>query len=164
MNRIIHLTIFYFFIIMVLSQNLIFSQVYRFTGDPQIVLEEGNYKQVYNAGMYFYYDRDWELAIKFFSRCSDLTRKKTKHYSPLTWSYIYSGDYTSAIPIISKLTNRKEKQLIRLILKEVSSSKKKKKLSKREIDQVVRDKKDLIRGTRDNLISMSKHEIVNYGP
>ena len=62
------------------------------------------------------------------------------------------------------LTNRKEKQLMRLILKEVSSSKKKKKLSKREIDQVVMDKKDLIRRTRDNLISMSKHEIVNYGP
>ena len=164
MNRKIHLTIFYFFIIIGLSQNLIFPQVYRFTGDPQIVIEEGNYKQVYNTGMYFYYDRDWELAIKFFSRCSDLTRKKTKHYSPLTWSYIYSGDYTSAIPIISKLTNRKEKQLIRLILKEVSSSKKKKKLSKREIDQVVMDKKDLIRRTRDNLISMSKHEIVNYGP
>ena len=116
MNRKIHLTIFYFFIVMGLSQNLIFPQVYRFTGDPQIVIEEGNYKQVYNTGMYFYYDRDWELAIKFFSRCSDLTRKKTKHYSPLTWSYIYSGDYTSAIPIISKLTNRKEKQLIRLIL------------------------------------------------
>ena len=120
MNRKIHLTIFYFFIVMGLSQNLIFPQVYRFTGDPQIVIEEGNYKQVYNTGMYFYYDRDWELAIKFFSRCSDLTRKKTKHYSPLTWSYIYSGDYTSAIPIISKLTNRKEKQLIRLILNSVS--------------------------------------------
>ena len=120
MNRKIHLTIFYSFIVMGLSQNLIFPQVYRFTGDPQIVIEEGNYKQVYNTGMYFYYDRDWELAIKFFSRCSDLTRKKTKHYSPLTWSYIYSGDYTSAIPFISKLTNRKEKQLIRLILKAVS--------------------------------------------
>ena len=62
---------------MCLSQNFIFSQIYRFTGDPQIVIEEGNYKQVYNTGMYFYYDRDWELAIKFFSRCSDLTRKKT---------------------------------------------------------------------------------------
>ena len=112
MNRKIHLTIFYFFMVMGLSQNLIFPQVYRFTGDPQIVIEEGNYKQVYNTGMYFYYDRDWELAIKFFSRCSDLTRKKTKHYSPLTWSYIYSGNYTGAIPFISKLSNRKEKQLL----------------------------------------------------
>ena len=164
MIRKTYLTKFYFFIIIYLSQGFIFSQVYRFTGDPQIVIEEGNYKQVYNTGMYFYYDRDWELAIKFFSRCSDLTRKKTKHYSPLTWSHIYSGDYINAISLISKLTNKKEKQLIRLILKEVSSSKKKKKLSKREIDQVVRDKKDLIRRTRDNLISMSKHEIVNYGP
>ena len=30
--------------------------------------------------------------------------------------------------------------------------------------RVIIDKKDLIRRTRDNLISMSKHEIVNYGP
>ena len=149
---------------MYLSQNFIFSQVYRFTGDPQIVLEEGNYKQVYNTGMYFYFNRQWELAIEFFSRCSDLTRKKTKHYSPLIWSQIYFGDYTSAIPYISKLTNKKEKQLVRLLLKEITSSKKKIKLSKREIDRVVMDKKDLIKRTRDNLMSMSKHEIVNYGP
>ena len=164
MNRKIYLTSFYFFLIMCLSQNFIFSQIYRFTGDPQIVLEEGSYKQVYNTGTYFYYNRQWELAIEFFSRCSDLTRKRTKHYSPLLWSHIYSGDYTSAIPFISKLTNRKEKQLVRLLLKEITSSKKKNKLSKREIDRVAMDKKDLIRRTRDNLISMSKHEIVNYGP
>ena len=98
MNRKIHLTIFYFFIVMGLSQNLIFPQVYRFTGDPQIVIEEGNYKQVYNTGMYFYYDRDWELAIKFLSRCSDLTRKK-----PNTIHLLLGAIYIRAIILVPSL-------------------------------------------------------------
>ena len=66
--------------------------------------------------------------------------------------------------LISKLRDRKEKQLVKLVLKEITYRKKKNKLSKREVDLVVMDKKDLIKRTRDNLISMSKHEIVNYGP
>ena len=149
---------------MYLPQGFTFSQIYRFIGDPQIILEQGNYKQAYNAGMYFFNNRQWALAIEFLTKCSDLTRKKTKHYSPLLWSHIYSGDYTNAISLISKLRDRKEKQLVKLVLKEITYRKKKNKLSKREVDLVVMDKKDLIKRTRDNLISMSKHEVVNHGP
>ena len=142
----------------------VYSQEYIFVGDPQIVLEKGSYKQNYNTGMYFFYKRQWPLAIEFFSRCNELTRKKVKHFSPLTWSHIYMNEYILAIRSISSLPNRKEKQLVRLVLKEVTSLRTKHRLSKKEIDRVVKDKKNLIKRTRDNLMAMSKHEITNYGP
>jgi dimeric dUTPase (all-alpha-NTP-PPase superfamily) len=82
----------------------------------------------------------------------------------LTWSYIYSGEYIEAIRSISELNNRKEKRLIRLLLKEITSLGTKDKLSKKEIDKIVLDKKDIIKRTRANLIVMSKHEIIDYGP
>ena len=82
----------------------------------------------------------------------------------MTWSYIYSGEYIEAIRSISELNNRKEKRLIRLLLKEITSLGTKDKLSKKEIDKIVLDKKDIIKRTRANLIVMSKHEIIDYGP
>jgi len=142
----------------------VYSQEYIFVGDPQIVLEKGSYKQNYNTGMYFFYKRQWPLAIEFFSRCDELTRKRVKHFSPLTWSHIYMNKYILAIRSISNLPNRKEKQLVRLVLKEITSLGTKHRLSKKEIDRVVKDKKNLIKRTRDNLMAMSKHEITNYGP
>jgi len=157
--------IFTLFIILLSSiKSPVYSQEYIFVGDPKIVLEEGNYKQNYNTGMYFFYKHQWVLAIEFFSRCSELTRKKKKHFSPLTWSYIYSGEYIEAIRSISELNNRKEKLLISLLLKEITSLGTKDKLSKKEIDKIVLDKKDIIKRTRANLIVMSKHEIIDYGP
>ena len=110
-----------------------YGQVYIFVGDPQIVLEAGTYKQNYNTGMYFFYKRNWDLAIEMFLRCSELTRKRDKHFLPLTWSYIYSGQYVEAIQSISFLNNRKEKQLIRLVLKKVNSLRKNNNLSKKDL-------------------------------
>jgi hypothetical protein len=141
-----------------------YGQVYIFVGDPQIVLEAGTYKQNYNTGMYFFYKRNWDLAIEMFLRCSQLTRKRDKHFSALTWSYIYSGQFVEAIRSISYLNNRKEKQLIRLVLKKVTSLRKNNKLSKKDIDRIVSDKKDIIKRTRTNIVAMSKHEIIDYGP
>ena len=141
-----------------------YGQVYIFVGDPQIVLEAGTYKQNYNTGMYFFYKRNWDLAIEMFLRCSELTRKRDKHFSPLTWSYIYSGQFVEAIRSISYLNNRKEKQLIRLVLKKVTSLRKNNKLSKKDIDRIVSDKKDIIKRIRTNIVAMSKHEIIDYGP
>ena len=151
-------------IFILIASRPVYSQEYIFVGDPQIVLEKGSYKQNYNTGMYFFYKRQWPLAIEFFSRCNELTRKKVKHFSPLTWSHIYMNEYILAIRSISSLPNRKEKQLVRLVLKEVTSLRTKHRLSKKEIDRVVKDKKNLIKRTRDNLMAMSKHEITNYGP
>ena len=74
------------------------------------------------------------------------------------------NEYILAIRSISSLPNRKEKQLVRLVLKEVTSLRTKHGLSKKEIDRVVQDKKNLIKKTRANLIAMSKHEIIDYGP
>ena len=151
-------------IFILIASRPVYSQEYIFVGDPQIVLEKGSYKQNYNTGMYFFYKREWPLAIEFFSRCDKLTRKRVKHFSPLTWSHIYMNEYILAIRSISSLPNRKEKQLVRLVLKEITSLGNKHRLSKKEIDTVVQDKKNLIKKTRANLMAMSKHEIINYGP
>ena len=151
-------------IFILIASRPVYSQEYIFIGDPQIVLEKGSYKQNYNTGMYFFYKRQWPLAIEFFSRCDKLTRKRVKHFSPLTWSHIYMNEYILAIRSISSLPNRKEKQLVRLVLKEITSLGTKHRLSKKEIDRVVQDKKNLIKKTRANLMAMSKHEIINYGP
>ena len=151
-------------IFILIASRPVYSQEYIFVGDPKIVLEKGSYKQNYNTGMYFFYKREWPLAIEFFSRCDKLTRKRVKHFSPLTWSHIYMNEYTLAIRSISSLPNRKEKQLVRLVLKEITSLGTKHRLSKKEIDRVVQDKKNLIKKTRANLMAMSKHEIINYGP
>ena len=151
-------------IFILIASRPVYSQEYIFVGDPKIVLEKGSYKQNYNTGMYFFYKREWPLAIEFFSRCDKLTRKRVKHFSPLTWSHIYMNEYILAIRSISSLPNRKEKQLVRLVLKEITSLGTKHRLSKKEIDRVVQDKKNLIKKTRVNLMAMSKHEIINYGP
>ena len=151
-------------IFILIASRPVYSQEYIFIGDPQIVLEKGSYKQNYNTGMYFFYKREWPLAIEFFSRCDKLTRKRVKHFSPLTWSHIYMNEYILAIRSISSLPNRKEKELVRLVLKEITSLGTKHGLSKKEIDRVVQDKKNLIKKTRVNLMAMSKHEIINYGP
>jgi len=82
----------------------------------------------------------------------------------LIWSYIYEGEYSKAIGSLSNLKDRKEKQLIRLVLKQVTSKGKKNKLNKNAVDRIIADKKDIIERTRDNLIAMSKHEIIDYGP
>ena len=158
----------YFFTFFVFFHASVFepsyAQEYIFVGDPAIVIEEGTYKQNFNTGMYFYHKHQWTLAIEFFNRCSELTRKRVKHLTPLIWSYIYEGEYSKAISSLSNLKDRKEKQLIRLVLKQVTSKGKKNKLNKNAVDRIIADKKDIIERTRDNLIAMSKHEIIDYGP
>ena len=47
--------IFTLFIILLSSiKSPVYSQEYIFVGDPKIFLEEGNYKENYNTGMYFF--------------------------------------------------------------------------------------------------------------
>ena len=93
-------------LIHIFAIRTIYAQEYIFIGDPATILEHGTYKQSFNTGMYFYHKRQWTLAIDIFNRCSELTRKKVKHYKPLTWTYIYSGEYSLAIKSLSNINPR----------------------------------------------------------
>ena len=89
-----------------LLSNLLIAQKYIFEGDPQLIFEEGSFKQNYNTGLFFYNTNQWELAIKLLKRCDELTRRKTIHYKPLAWSHIYIGDYAEAEKFLKKIKNK----------------------------------------------------------
>ena len=102
-----------------LLSNLLIAQKYIFEGDPQLIFEEGSFKQNYNTGLFFYNTNQWELAIKLLKRCDELTRRKTIHYKPLAWSHIYIGDYAEASKFLKKIKNKKHADLVRLVLKDL---------------------------------------------
>ena len=138
------------------------AQVYIFEGDPDLILEQGTYKQNYNTGMYFYHMRHWEDAIIMLDRCSALTRKKTKHIFPLMWSYIYNGDYENAIKILEDVKDNKKKRLIRLVIRHLNSVSENDKLIKEDIDKILLEKKKLISRMKEEIAYLSKHSIINY--
>lgn len=149
--------------IILLFSNPISGQKYFFEGDPQLVFEEGNFKQNYNTGLFFFNTNQWKIAIKFFNRCSELTRKKTVHYKPLVWSYIYTGKYNLAKKLIPKIKNKKHNQIVRLLIKDLQKLPKRKKVSKDEIDRNYKSKKDLIKKTRENIIAFAKRKVIDFG-
>ena len=138
------------------------AQVYIFEGDPELILEQGTYKQNYNTGMYFYKMRHWEDAIIMLDRCFTLTRKKTKHIFPLMWSYIYNGDYENAIKILEDVKDNKKKRLIRLVISHLNSLNENNKLIKEDIDKILLDKKRLISRMKKEIAYLSKQSIINY--
>ena len=138
------------------------AQVYIFEGDPDLILEQGTYKQNYNTGMYFYHMRHWEDAIIMLDRCFALTRKKTKHIFPLMWSYIYNGDYENAIKILEDVKDNKKKGLIRLVIRHLNSISENDKLIKEDIDKILLDKKRLISRMKEEIAYLSKQSIINY--
>jgi hypothetical protein len=140
-----------------------FGQEYIFEGDPQLVYEKGNYKQNYNTGLFFFHTDQWKIAIKFFKRCNELTRKKTNQYEPLAWSYIYSGKYNLAKESLARIKNKKHKQVVRLLIKDLKRLPKRKKVSKKDIDVIYKNKIDLIKKTRDNIIAIAKLKVMDYG-
>jgi len=149
--------------IILLFLNPISGQKYFFEGDPQLVFEEGNFKQNYNTGLFFFNTNQWKIAIKFFNRCSELTRKKTVHYKPLVWSYIYIGKYNLAKKLIPKIKNKKHNQIVRLLVKDLQKLPKRKKVSKDEIDRYYKNKKELIKKTRENIIAFAKRKVIDFG-
>ena len=151
------------FAVLLLLLCPIFSQEYIFEGDPQLVFEEGNFKQNYNTGLFFFHTRQWDIAIKFFKRCKELTRKKTVHYEPLTWSYIYSSEYKLAKESLTKIKNKKHKQIVRLVIKDLQKFPKRKKVSKKYVDRVYNNKIDLIKKTKRNIIAFAKLKVIDYG-
>ena len=138
------------------------AQVYIFEGDPDLIFEQGTYKQNYNTGMYFYHMRNWEDAIIMLDRCFALTRKKTKHIFPLMWSYIYNGDYENAIKILEDVKDNKKKRLIRLVIRHLNSVSENDKLIKEDIDKILLDKKKFISRMKEEIAYLSKHSIINY--
>ena len=155
-----HKHIFCYLILFIQTQGL--AQVYIFEGDPDLIFEQGTYKQNYNTGMYFYHMRKWEDAIIMLDRCFALTRKKTKHIFPLMWSYIYNGDYENALKILEDVKDNKKKRLIRLVIRHLNSVNENDKFIKEDIDKILLDKKRLISRMKEEIAHLSKQSIINY--
>ena len=147
-----------------LLSNLLIAQKYIFEGDPKLIFEEGSFKQNYNTGLFFYKTNQWELAIKLLKRCDELTRRKTIHYKPLAWSHIYIGDYAEAAKFLKKIKNKKHADLVRLVLKDLKKLPKRKKIEKKLIDKLYREKRDLVKEAKRKTIAFAKIEVSNYGP
>ena len=147
-----------------LLSNLLIAQKYIFKGDPQLIFEKGSFKQNYNTGLFFYNTNQWDLAIKLLKRCDDLTRRKTIHYKPLAWSHIYIGDYAEAAKFVKKIKNRKHADLVKLVLKDLKKLPKRKKIGKKLIDKLYREKRDLVKEAKRKTIAFAKIEVSNYGP
>ena len=147
-----------------LQSNLLLAQKYMFEGDPQLIFEKGNFKQNYNTGLFFYKTNQWELAIKLLKRCNELTRRKTIHYKPLAWSYIYLGEYDKAVKFLNEIKNKKHVDLVKLVLKDLKRLPKRKKIGKELIDKLYRKKKDLVKKAKRKTIALAKIEVSNYGP
>ena len=155
---------FFILVCAFLLSNLLIAQKYVFEGDPQLIFEEGSFKQNYNTGLFFYNTNQWELAIKLLKRCDELTRRKTIHYKPLAWSHIYLGDYAEAAKFLKKIKNKKHADLVRLVLKDLKKLPKRKKKGKDLIDKLYIEKKDLVKEAKRKTIAFAKTEISNYGP
>ena len=147
-----------------LLSNPLIAQKYIFEGDPQLIFEDGSFKQNYNTGLFFYNTNQWELAIKLLKRCDELTRRKTIHYKPLAWSHIYIGDYAEASKFLKKIKNKKHADLVRLVLKDLKKLPKRKKIEKELIDKLYREKRDLVKEAKRKTLAFAKIEVSNYGP
>ena len=155
---------FFMLVYVFFLSNLLIAQKYVFEGNPQLIFEEGSFKQNYNTGLFFYKTNQWELAIKLLKRCDELTRRKTIHYKPLAWSHIYIGDYAEAAKILKKIKNKKHAYLVRLVLKDLKKLPKRKKIGKDLIDKLYRQKRDLVKEAKRKTIALAKIEVSNYGP
>lgn len=154
--------VFYLFLI-VFSTPLL-GQKYIFEGDPQLIYEKGNFKQNYNTGLFFYNTNQWDLAIDFFLKCNDLTRKNTIHFKKLAWCFIYTKEFDQALENINKIKNKKHKKLVKLLIKDLENLPKRKNIGKKQIDQIFREKKDIVLRAQQNNIELGKLLVNNYGP
>ena len=154
--------VFYLFLI-VFSTPLL-GQKYIFEGDPQLIYEKGNFKQNYNTGLFFYKTNQWDLAIEFFLKCKELTRKNTIHYKKLAWCFVYTREFDQALENINKIKNRKHKKLVQLLIKDLKKLPKRKKIGKKQIDQMFREKQDLVLRAKQKNIELGKLLVNNYGP
>ena len=156
MRKILFLLFFF-----ILSKGLSGQRLY-FVGLPQKILKHGDYRQNIEIGKYYYSRHNWEKAVEHFNQCSALSRR-TKHYSYLTRSYLYLNDLLNAKKALKRIRSRKEKQLLRLAIIEISSYGKDPKFNKNNIDKIIMDRQYVIDKTKSNIIAMAKNHIPNFG-
>ena len=156
MRKILFLLFFF-----ILSKGLSGQRLY-FVGLPQKILKHGDYRQNIEIGKYYYSRHNWEKAVEHFNQCSALSRR-TKHYSYLTRSYLYLNDLSNAKKTLKSIRSRKEKQLLRLTIIEISSYGKDPKFNKNNIDRIIMDRQYVIDKTKSNIIAMAKNHIPNFG-
>ena len=156
MRKILFLLFFF-----ILSKGLPGQRLY-FVGLPQKILKHGDYRQNIELGKYYYSRHNWEKAVEHFIQCSALSRR-TKHYSYLTRSYLYLNDLPNAKKALKRIRSRKEKQLLRLSIIEISSYGKDPKFNKNNIDRIIMDRQYVIDKTKSNIIAMAKNHIPNFG-
>ena len=156
MRKILFLLFFF-----ILSKGLSGQRLY-FVGLPQKILKHGDYRQNIEIGKYYYSRHNWEKAVEHFNQCSALSRR-TKHYSYLTLSYLYLNDLPNAKKALKRIRSRKEKQLLRLSIIEISSYGKDPKFNKNNIDRIIMDRQYVIDKTKSNIIAMAKNHIPNFG-
>ena len=156
MRKILFLLFFF-----ILSKGLTGQRLY-FVGLPQKILKHGDYRQNIEIGKYYYSRHNWEKAVEHFNQCSALSRR-TKHYSYLTRSYLYLNDLPNAKKALKRIRSRKEKQLLRLAIIEISSYGKDPKFNKNNIDRIIMDRQYVIDKTKSNIIAMAKNHIPNFG-
>ena len=156
MRKILFLLFFF-----ILSKGLSGQRLY-FVGLPQKILKHGDYRQNIEIGNYYYSRHNWEKAVEHFNQCSVLSRR-TKHYSYLTRSYLYLNDLPNAKKALKRIRSRKEKQLLRLTIIEISSYGKDPKFNKNNIDRIIMDRQYVIDKTKSNIIAMAKNHIPNFG-
>ena len=156
MRKILFLLFFF-----ILSKGITGQRLY-FVGLPQKILKHGDYRQNIEIGKYYYSRHNWEKAVEHFNQCSALSRR-TKHYSYLTRSYLYLNDLPNAKKALKRIRSRKEKQLLRLSIIEISSYGKDPKFNKNNIDRIIMDRQYVIDKTKSNIIAMAKNHIPNFG-
>ena len=156
MKKILFLLFFF-----ILSKGLTGQRLF-FVGLPQKILKHGDYRQNIEIGKYYYSRHNWEKAVEHFIQCSALSRR-TKHYSYLTRSYLYLNDLPNAKKALKRIRSRKEKQLLRLSIIEISSYGKDPKFNKNNIDRIIMDRQYVIDKTKSNIIAMAKNHIPNFG-
>ena len=151
-----------FLLFFLISSKGLSGQRLYFVGLPQKILKHGDYRQNIEIGKYYYSRHNWEKAVEHFNQCSALSRR-TKHYSYLTRSYLYLNDLPNAKKALKRIRSRKEKQLLRLSIIEISSYGKDPKFNKKNIDKIIMDRQYVIDKTKSNIIAMAKNHIPNFG-
>ena len=158
------LDILFIYLFLIFFSDQLYGQKYIFEGDPELIYEKGNFKQNYSTGLFFYKTNQWDLAIEFFLKCKELTRKNTIHYKKLAWCFVYTKEYDQALENINKIKNRKHKKLVQLLIKDLKRLPKRKKIDKKQIDQMFREKQDLVLRAKRKNIELGKLLVNNYGP
>ena len=137
--------ILFIIILFSFNYNHIFCQKVNYVGNLATVLKEGNYKENYEAGLYYMANRKWNKSVKHFKKCENLSRKDKKHLVPLFKAHAYLGDFKSAKDIASRMDVQKKKELHLLTIKRLIKNKTKRKPSKLRIDSYFESSKLILK-------------------